>query len=161
MFRTSWHTVFCGVEMAVEWGKKHMRYDGITAIGVDEIQWQKGHHYLTMVYQINEGVRRLLWVGEKRKVKTLLKFFRWFGNENAGKLEFIATDMWKPYLKVIARKAKNALNVLDRFHIVKMMNDPVNNVRKADGFKSFRTVEIALFHTLGKLPEPKFTHRFW
>jgi transposase len=34
-------------------------------------------------------------------------------------------------------------------------------IRKAYGFRSFRTAEIALYHTLGKLPEPEFTHRFW
>ena len=135
MFRTSWSTVFNSVEKAVEWGRRHMTYDGVTAIGVDEIQWQKGHHYLSVVYQINEGARRLLWVGEERKVKTLLKFFRWFGKENAEKLEYVASDMWKPYLKVIARKAKNALNVLDRFHIMKMMNEAVNDVRKAEARK--------------------------
>ena len=34
-------------------------------------------------------------------------------------------------------------------------------IRKAYGFRTFRVAEIALYHTLGKLPEPKFTHRFW
>ena len=33
-------------------------------------------------------------------------------------------------------------------------------IRKAYGFRTFRTAEIALYHTLGGLPEPKFTHRF-
>ena len=32
--------------------------------------------------------------------------------------------------------------------------------RKAYGYRSFRGVSIALYHALGKLPEPKFTHRF-
>ena len=60
--------------MAVDWGRKHMNLDGITAIGVDEIQWRRGHKYLTLVYQINENCKRLLWVGKDRKVKTLLRF---------------------------------------------------------------------------------------
>jgi transposase len=34
-------------------------------------------------------------------------------------------------------------------------------MKKAYGYKSFRTVEIALYHTLGNLPEPEFTHRFF
>ena len=33
-------------------------------------------------------------------------------------------------------------------------------MRKADGFKSYETIEIALYHQLGKLPEPKINHRF-
>ena len=36
---------------------------GIEAIGVDEIQWSRGHKYLTLVYQIEDGLKRLLWVG--------------------------------------------------------------------------------------------------
>ena len=291
MFRTSWSTVFNAVEMAVEWGRQHLELGDVTAIGVDEIAWQKRHKYLTVVYQIDQGTRRLLWVGEHRRVKTLLKFFRWFGKENTDRLAFIATDMWKAYLKVIAYKAKSAIHVLDRFHIMAMMNKAIDEVRaneakklqaeerepvlknsrwlllkkpskltvwqnaklsellrynlksirayilkedfqqfwsyatpgwaekfldnwcrktmlskiepmkkvaktlrrhkplilnwfrakgeissaavegmnnkskltirKAYGFRSFRTAKIALYHTLGKLPEPKFTHTFW
>ena len=32
--------------------------------------------------------------------------------------------------------------------------------RKAYGFRSYRCLEIALYHTLGQLPEPEVTHRF-
>jgi transposase len=32
--------------------------------------------------------------------------------------------------------------------------------RKAFGFRTFKGAETALYHTLGKLPEPEFTHRF-
>ena len=87
-------------------------------IGVDEIAWQRGHRYLTLVYQIDAHRKRLLWIGEKRTVKTLLRFFRWFGSERSLALEFICSDMWKPYLKVIAKKAAGALHILDRFHIM-------------------------------------------
>ena len=38
----------------------------IDAIGVDEIQYSKGHKYLTLVYQIDLGVTRLIWVGKER-----------------------------------------------------------------------------------------------
>ena len=43
--------VFDAVRQAVEWGKAHRDLDGITAIGVDELSWKKGHKYLTLVYQ--------------------------------------------------------------------------------------------------------------
>ncbi len=52
-FRTSWEKVFQAVEYIVEWGLEHRDLSGVTAIGVDEIAWRKGHNYLTMVYQIN------------------------------------------------------------------------------------------------------------
>lgn len=44
-------------------------------------------------------------------------------------LQFICSDMWKPYLKVIRKKAPLALNILDRFHIVKKITEAVNKVR--------------------------------
>ena len=42
----------------------------VPAIGVDEIQYSKGHKYLTLVYQIDLGVTRLLWVGKERTIKS-------------------------------------------------------------------------------------------
>ena len=58
--------------MAVEWGRAHQYLDDIEAIGIDEIQWQRGHWYLTLVYQIDAGCRQLLWIGKKWEAKTLL-----------------------------------------------------------------------------------------
>lgn len=43
VFRTSWETVFSSVEMAVHWGLAHRSLEGVTAIGVDEILWHRGH----------------------------------------------------------------------------------------------------------------------
>ena len=106
------------VERAVIWGREHQELSGVKAIGVDEIAWQRGHRYLTLVYQIDGHCKRLLWIGEKRTVKTLLRFFRWFGKERSQGLKFVCSDMWKPYLKVIAKKAGPALHILDRIHIM-------------------------------------------
>ena len=76
VFHTSWGRVFRSVEMAVTWGLQHRDLEGVEAIGVDEVLWHRGYGFLTVVYQIDEGVRRLLWVGENRTMTTLLKFFR-------------------------------------------------------------------------------------
>ncbi len=128
-FHTSWLQVFRSVRMAVEWGRAHQDLEGIEAIGIDEIQWQRGHRYLTLVYQIDAGCRRLLWIGRERKEKTLLRFFRWFGAERSVALRFICSDMWQPYLKVVAKKAAQAAHVLDRFHIVKQLSKAIDDVR--------------------------------
>lgn len=128
-FCTSWDTVFRSVKTIVAYGLAHRNLDGIEAIGVDEIQYGKGHQYLTVVYQIDAGMRRLLFVGRERTAKTLLKIFREFGNERCGRLQFVCSDMWKAYLKVIRKKAPQALHVLDRFHIVQHLNKAVNQVR--------------------------------
>lgn len=125
VFHTSWEQVF----RAVEWGRAHQDLAGVKAIGVDEIAAWKGHNYLTPVYQIDAHCKRLLWVGEKRTVKTLLQFFHWFGKERSQALDFICSDMWKPYLKVIAKKASQAVHILDRFHIMVHLNKAIDEVR--------------------------------
>ncbi len=131
-FHTTWDHVFHSVEMAVLWGRKHMDMSNINAIGIDEIQWQRGHKYLTLVYQIDAHCKRLLWIGKKRKVKTLLGFFRWFGKERSESLRFICSDMWKPYLKVIAKKVGQAVHVLDRFHIMANLSKAIDEVRTTE-----------------------------
>jgi len=132
VFGTTWEHVFRSVKYAVSWGLKHRDLGGIEAIGVDEIQWRRGHKYLTLVYQIDEDCRRLLWVGKDRTTKTFLRFFRMFGKERSSRLRFVCSDMWKPYLKVIAKKAGQAIHVLDRFHVMSKMNKAIDEVRAAE-----------------------------
>ena len=65
-FRTSWDKVFDAVEPVVTWGLEHRTLGQIDAIGVDEIQYSKGHKYLTLVCQIDLGVTRLRWIGKEK-----------------------------------------------------------------------------------------------
>ena len=128
-FHTSWQKVYRAVAWVVGYGLLHRDLSGITAIGVDEVQWQRGHHYLTVVYQLDAGRRRLLWVGKERTVRTLLRFFRWMGKERSAGLQFVCSDMWQPYLKVIAKKAGEAIHILDRYHVVAKLNMALDEVR--------------------------------
>lgn len=132
VFHVSWGVVFRSVEWVVQWGLDHRELSGIKAIGVDEIAVWKGHKYLTVVYQIDEGVRRLLWVGLDRTEKTLDEFFKSFGKINTAGLLYVASDMWKPYLNVIRRWAPAAIHVLDRFHIVAKLNKAIDEVRSVE-----------------------------
>lgn len=140
-FQTTWESVFRAVQMVVAWGLAHRDVTGIEAIGVDEVLWQRGHKYLTVVYEIASGRRRLLWIGRDRKEETIRQFFDWLGDRASG-LKFVCSDMWKPYLNVIAEKASQAVHVLDRFHIVARLNKAIDLVRatevkrlKADGYE--------------------------
>jgi transposase len=132
IFETSWDTVFRAVKFVVDYGLTHRSLEGVTEIGVDEIAVFKGHKYLTLVYQLNAGARRLLWCGPERRVKTLLRFFRYFGKERSEKLQFVCSDMWAPYIKVIAKKAPQALNILDRFHIMRKFNEAIDEIRRGE-----------------------------
>jgi transposase len=131
-FRSSWDKVHDAVAYLVAWGLEHRVLGPIRAIGVDEIQYAKGHKYLTLVYQIDRGCIRLLWVGKERTVKTFKEFFAMIGPELSGKIEFVCSDMWKPYLRVIRDKCSQALNILDRFHLVAKVNKAVDEVRSAE-----------------------------
>ena len=132
IFRTSWDSVFRAVKYVVTHGLKHRNLDDIEQIGVDELQIFHGQKYLTLVYQIDKGKRRLLWSGPERTVKTLLKFFREFGTERCRQLKYVCSDMWVPYLKVIKKKAPQALNILDRFHIMKKFGEAIDEVRREE-----------------------------
>jgi transposase len=138
VFRISWDTVVRSVKMAVAWGLAHRSLEGITAIGIDEIAWGPGQRkYATLVYQIDAGAKRLLWIGRERTEKTLRRFFQMLGTERSGQLRFVCSDMWKPYLRVIAELATHAVNVLDRFHIVAHLSKAIDEVR-AKEFKELR-----------------------
>lgn len=130
-FKLTWHHVFTAVSMAVTWGRERINLTGITAIGIDEIYWSK-NSFMTLVYQIDNHCKRLLWCGEKRIGKTINAFFRWFGKQRSLTLKFVCSDMWQPYLKAIAKHANNALNILDRFHIAQKLNKAIDTVRAAE-----------------------------
>lgn len=152
-FKTSWESVFRSVEMAVDWGRARMDLSGISALGIDEIHWRKGK-FLTLVYQINEGMKRLLFVAENREETSLRKFFLWFGRERSASIRFICSDMWRPYLNVIAERAEGALNILDRYHIASKMNQALDDVRAKE------TREVRARHRLNKT-KVVLTHSRW
>jgi transposase len=132
LFHVTWANVFASVEYVVEFGLKHRCLDGIKAIGIDEIQYRLGHQYLTLVYQIDEGSRRLLYIAKDRSEESLRGFFERLGETRSQLVEVVCSDMWKPYLNVIAEMASNALNILDRFHIMKKFNEAIDNVRRKE-----------------------------
>jgi len=131
-FQTSWQTVHRSVAEIVAYGLKHRKINKVTAIGIDEVQYHKGHNYITLVYQIDKGARRLLWVGKKRSQKTLNRFFADMWNINhlfRKNIKVVCSDMWKPYLQVIKNKIPNAINVLDRFHIMQKFGKALDKIR--------------------------------
>jgi transposase len=132
VFGVSWESVYRAVQQVVAYGMKHRDLSGIGAIGVDEVAYAKGHKYLTLVYQLDGPCRRLLHISQGRSVKGLLGFFRMLrkaGIDYAHTIQFVCSDMWKAYLKVIARKLPEALHILDRYHIVANLGKALDQVR--------------------------------
>jgi len=160
VFESSWKKVYDSVRYVVKYGMENRTFNDIKAIGIDEIQFGKGHQYLTLVYQLDEGCRRLLYVGKERTAKTLLGFFKQLSPEDIKGIEYVCSDMWKPYLKVIKKKLPHALHILDRFHIVALLNKALDQVRreevkrlKAEGYdpilKNARWVFLKRLRNLG------------
>jgi transposase len=142
VFHTTWEHVRDSVRHAVQWGLVHRDLRGVEAIGVDEIQWRRGHQYLTLVYQIDAGCKRLLWIGRERTEDSLRRGLDLLGPEFCASLRFVCSDMWLPYLNVLAQRAGAALHVLDRFHIMKQLGQAIDQVRadearrlKQDGYE--------------------------
>jgi transposase len=143
------------VEWFVEWGLAHRELRGVEAIGVDEIHWGRGlraDNFLTIIYQIDAHCRRLLWVGRRRSQATLRRGLKALGPEVVQGLRFVCSDMWKPYLQVIAAQASQALHVLDRFHITTHLNQAVDQVRRAESTRLRAT---------GKAAAQRLKHMRW
>jgi transposase len=135
VFQTSWESVYRSVEWFVEWGLAERQLAGVESMGVDEIHWGHGlraANFLTVIYQIDGHCRRLLWVGQRRTEVTLRRGLKALGPEVVKGLRFVCSDMWKPYLRVLATEAGQALHVLDRFHITLHLNQAVDQVRRAE-----------------------------
>jgi transposase len=92
------------VEHVVTFGLEHRVLGQIDAIGVDEIQYAKGHKS-SVVYQIDLDVTRLLWMGRERTIESFRGFFAVIGDELASTIVFICSDMWEPISKSFARNA--------------------------------------------------------
>ena len=81
---------------------------------------------------------RALLIGRERKAATLEGFFDWFGTARSAALYFVCSDMWKPYLKVVAERAGQAVQVLDRFHIMSHFSQAIDEVRRGRGSQARR-----------------------
>lgn len=71
IFQTSWDSVCPGVEHAVAWGLARRDLSGVSAVGIDEVAWRKGHSYLALVYDISGETKQLLAVAEERTEASL------------------------------------------------------------------------------------------
>ncbi len=104
---------------------------GLKTVGVDEISYCKGKKFATIVYDLDRA--RVLWVGKGKGRKTIDQFF----NESLSKgqkarIEWASCDMSQAYIGAIKHHCPNASLVIDRFHLVKALNEAVDEVRKEE-----------------------------
>lgn len=99
-------------------------------MSVDEVAWQKWHKYCTNVVDIDK--RKVIWNHEGRGKKVLDKFYGKLGKEGCEKVEAIACDGAKGFLGSTREHLKNALIVIDHFHVKHYLNDAIDTVRKEE-----------------------------
>ena len=102
---------------------KHLRH-----IAIDEISVAKGHRYLTIVLDLESGV--VVHVGQGKGGEALSDF--WVRLRRAGaKVEAVATDMSPAYIDAVTTHLRGARLVFDRFHVLKLYNDKLSELRRA------------------------------
>jgi transposase len=138
IFCTSWDSVHRAVAHAVEWGLAHRDLSELTALGVDEIAWARGHTYLTLVYEIGDKTKRLLAVAEERTEASLRCCLESLGTPVCLGVKYVCSDMWRPYLNVIAEKLGQAIHVLDRFHVMQQFGKALDEVRAEEAKRLVR-----------------------
>lgn len=125
----NWKTVATIVRSTVKYGLENRARPPVHVIGIDEVSRRKGQVYLTVVYDLQRRV--LLWVGEDRTEEAVRKFFtEEMGRRRCRTLQVVCMDMWAPYAKLVREHAVNAQILFDRFHIVKHLNEAVDEARR-------------------------------
>jgi transposase len=104
---------------------------GLVTLGVDEISYHKGRKFCTIVYDLDRAC--VLWVGKGKGRETIDRFF----NEELSvgqrkRIKWASCDMSLAYTEAIKYHCPDAKLVIDRFHIVKALNEAVDEVRKEE-----------------------------
>jgi transposase len=130
-FGLNWKTVAGVVQRAVHYGLRHRKRPPVHMIGIDEVSRRKGQVYLTVVYDLERRV--LLWVGEDRTEESVKKFFtEELGKRRCSTLRVVCMDMWAAYVNLVREHAPQAQILFDRFHIVKHLQEAVDEVRRSE-----------------------------
>lgn len=126
----SWDTV-CRVDKAsieMSLGGTRPSLDGLRWIGVDEVSRTGGHVYFTIVTDLDKGM--VVWIGEGKKSETLAGFFRELGRKRRRRLKGVISDLGPAYVSTIAEWVPHAIHLLDRFHVIKWVNEAVDAIRR-------------------------------
>ena len=102
---------------------KHLR-----AIAIDEIAVASGHRYLTVVMDLDSGA--VVFVGDGKGADALKPFWKRVRPSGA-KIEAVAMDMSGAYQSAVRVHLPKAVIVFDRFHVVKLFNEKLSDLRRA------------------------------
>jgi transposase len=97
-------------------------------IAIDEIAVAKGHRYMTLVMDLDSGA--VVFVGDGKGADALKPFWKRLKPSGA-KVEAVAMDMSAAYRGAVARHLKKAVIVFDHFHVIKLYNEKLSDLRRS------------------------------
>jgi transposase len=132
IMRISWDEAWLIMKHAVERGQARKVKEVVPVIGVDEKAITKGHHYLTLVYNLMRGT--VEYIAEDRKTESLKNYYQALSKEQLDGIEAVAMDMWEPYMQATLACVPDAKGkiVFDRFHVMGYVGKAVDKVRKEE-----------------------------
>jgi transposase len=116
----------------VEAARSEEDFSAVAAVGIDETAARRGHDYITLVHDLR--ARRLLFACEGRDQDTVAKFVEDLAEHggDAGGITAACIDMSRSYIAGVAKQLPNAAITFDRFHVVKLANEALEEVRRAE-----------------------------
>lgn len=111
--------------LKAQFGKPRLK--DVRQIAIDEISVRKGHTYLTIVMDLETGA--IVFVSKGKGEKSLKSFWKRLKGSGAT-IEAAATDMSSAYYAAVLKNLPDAVLVFDRFHIAKLMNDKLTQLRR-------------------------------
>ena len=122
-----WDTVKDIVKPQLRKAVTPARFKGLKHLAVDEIYVGKKRKFYTLVIDLDTG--RIVWVAHGRGQACLRGFWRRLRLAKA-KIEAVAMDMSAAYWKAVRDNLPQAAVVFDKFHIVKLVNERLDEVRR-------------------------------
>ena len=129
----------------------HLSVDEVYARATKEEGENRNDLLFTIVTDLSTG--KVIAVQDSRRKVALDSFFKCLGPERCAQIEVIATDQHEDYARSIAEHCPNAIQVLDRFHLVKAFEEAVNDTRK-------RLYKMLPQKEVRELARPKFRFVF-
>ena len=123
----SWDTVKEIVKRALEKGCGHPRLKDLRYLSVDEIYLGREKKFYTLVIDLESG--RVVWVARGKGAEALRKFWRALRLSKA-KIAAVTMDMSAAYWAAVAENLPQAAVIFDRFHIVKLVNEKLDDLRR-------------------------------
>ena len=127
LLRIAWDTVGQIVERVVAEHLDERRLQGLVQVGVDEIAYRRHQRYLTSVVDHRSGA--IVWCSPGRNAETLEEFFDLLG-ERRHSIRAVSIDMSGGYEKAIRQCIPQAEIAFDPFHVVRLAQRAVDQVRR-------------------------------